>query len=280
MLFLRGYESGSCCCISKRSCLSRLRVDFASCRKQCRCISIGQFSCTWLWRQDSDSRTSWSRLCWPLVHLFRVVVALDELHQPSCCTAWRPLIIVAALLSALKLLNAAVSPSGKERSDRVSPDPIYRGSDGDLEVKSTTHQNPKTPLLGLLNDTLESSATLAPERDCPSSPSPCPTPPPSPPSTPPPSAPPAPALTPHLPLPAVCRAGEDGERREEERAHSSNPSADPYCRVMGLLGMGHRLFVPKLLAVRDGVGSCTTDRIKHAGFFGLKVGRLTDSIDG
>ncbi|XP_031159776.1 rab GTPase-activating protein 1-like isoform X3 [Sander lucioperca] len=57
-----------------------------------------------------------------------------------------------------------------------------------------------------------------------------------------------PALTPHLPLPAVRRAMVDGEGKAEEIAHSSQASADSYCKVMDLLGMGHRLFVPKLLA--------------------------------
>uniref|UniRef100_A0A3P8WIZ0 RAB GTPase activating protein 1 like n=1 Tax=Cynoglossus semilaevis TaxID=244447 RepID=A0A3P8WIZ0_CYNSE len=57
-----------------------------------------------------------------------------------------------------------------------------------------------------------------------------------------------PALTTHLPLPAVCGAVEDGEEEEEEKAHSSQASADSFCRVMDILGMGHRLFVPRLLA--------------------------------
>lgn len=48
------------------------------------------------------------------------------------------------------------------------------------------------------------------------------------------------------------RAVEDGEGTAEEGGHSSEASADSFCRVMGLLGMGHRLFVPKLLAVREG----------------------------
>ncbi|XP_035509983.1 rab GTPase-activating protein 1-like isoform X3 [Morone saxatilis] len=43
-------------------------------------------------------------------------------------------------------------------------------------------------------------------------------------------------------------AVEDREGTAEERAHSSQASEDSFCRVMGLLGMGHRLFVPKLLA--------------------------------
>lgn len=146
--------------------------------------------------------------------------------------------------------QALISP-GKKAKCSHSPTPMQRVSDGNSKGKSISHQTPKTPLLGLLNDTLESSATLAPERDCPSPTSPCPTPP----STPPPSPPPVPALPQNLPLPAVCRAGEDGERGEEERAHSSNSPADPYCRVMGLLGMGHRLFVPKLLAVSNGAGT-------------------------
>lgn len=99
------------------------------------------------------------------------------------------------------------------------------------------------------DDTLESPATPAPERDR-SSPSPCQTLPPSPPSSPPPSPPPLAALTPHLPLPAVHRVLEDGEEASEERARGAQASPDSFCRVMGLLGMGHRLFVPRLLAVR------------------------------
>lgn len=59
-------------------------------------------------------------------------------------------------------------------------------------------------------------------------------------------------MTTHLPLPAVRTTEEDGEEKSEESAHGSQASADSYCRVMGLLGMGHRLFVPKLLAVREG----------------------------
>ncbi|XP_035759944.1 pleckstrin homology domain-containing family A member 7-like, partial [Neolamprologus brichardi] len=112
---------------------------------------------------------------------------------------------------------------------------------------SSTPTTQETP--GHLDDTLESSSILAPERDRPSpSPSPCPTPPPSPPRSPPPSPPPVPVLTPHLPLPAVRKAVEDGEGTTEERAHGSQASADSFCRVMDLLGMGHRLFVPRLLA--------------------------------
>jgi len=92
---------------------------------------------------------------------------------------------------------------------------------------------------------LESSAPPAPERDRPS-------PRPSPPHSPPPTH----ALTTHLPLPAACGALEDGEGRagegEEEPAPGGQASADSYCKAMGLLGMGHRLFVPKLLAVRGG----------------------------
>lgn len=41
---------------------------------------------------------------------------------------------------------------------------------------------------------------------------------------------------------------EDGEGKTEERAHGSQASPDSFCRVMDLLGMGHRLFVPRLLA--------------------------------
>lgn len=99
------------------------------------------------------------------------------------------------------------------------------------------------------DDTLASSATLAPERDHPSS-LPCPTPPPSPPHTPPSTPSGVPALSPQLPHPAARRAVEDGDGTAEESTHSSQASADSFGRVMDLLGMGHRLFVPKLLAVR------------------------------
>ncbi|KAI9517458.1 hypothetical protein NQZ68_004675 [Dissostichus eleginoides] len=115
-------------------------------------------------------------------------------------------------------------------------------------LKSTCPTTPRNPL-GRSDYTLESSATLAPERDRPSpSPSPCPTPPPSPPLSPLPSPTSIPSLTPHRPLPAVHMALEDGEGNAEERANSSEASADSFCKAMGLLGMGHRLFVPKLLA--------------------------------
>lgn len=117
----------------------------------------------------------------------------------------------------------------------------------DPTIKLNLSESTKTRCDG----TLESPATLAPERDR-SSPSPCPTPPPSPPNTPPPSPPPIPALTPRLPLPAVRRVLEDGEGTSEESAHGTQASPDSFCRVMGLLGMGHRLFVPRLLAVRNG----------------------------
>lgn len=135
---------------------------------------------------------------------------------------------------------------------RTQPDRL--NTDLNTAYCSPKHTNLSAPSQSFLqlrnplwrsDDTLESSATLAPERDRPS-PSPCPTPPPSPP----PSPPPIPALTPHLQLPAVRRAVEDGEGKAEEGAHSSQPSADSFCKVMGLLGMGHRLFVPRLLAVR------------------------------
>lgn len=59
-------------------------------------------------------------------------------------------------------------------------------------------------------------------------------------------------MTTRLPLPAVRRAVEDGEGKSDEGAQSSQASEDSYCKVMDLLGMGHRLFVPKLLAVREG----------------------------
>ncbi|XP_037104527.1 rab GTPase-activating protein 1-like isoform X2 [Syngnathus acus] len=89
----------------------------------------------------------------------------------------------------------------------------------------------------LSDDTLESSAIPSPKRD---SPSPLASPPSPLPSPPPLSAP--------LQLPAVRRAVEDGEGTAEQKAQSSQASADSFCKVMDLLGMGHRLFVPKLLA--------------------------------
>lgn len=66
---------------------------------------------------------------------------------------------------------------------------------------------------------------------------------------------------------------EDGEGTAEERAHSSQASADSFCRVMGLLGMGHRLFVPKLLAVREGVvgNRCWMKETEHAGMVRFRV---------
>lgn len=70
------------------------------------------------------------------------------------------------------------------------------------------------------------------------------------------------------------RVVEDGEGTAEERAHSSQASADSFCRVMGLLGMGHRLFVPKLLAVREGVvgdGRCWMKETEHAGMVRFRV---------
>lgn len=118
-----------------------------------------------------------------------------------------------------------------------------------LQVDPTITLHPSESTKTPCDDTLESPATLAPEQER-SSPSPCQTLPPSPPSSPPPSPPPIPALAPHLPLPAVHRVLEDGEGTSEERAGGTQASPDSFCRVMGLLGMGHRLFVPRLLAVR------------------------------
>lgn len=69
------------------------------------------------------------------------------------------------------------------------------------------------------------------------------------------------------------RAVEDGEGAAEEKAHSSQASADSFCRVMGLLGMGHRLFVPKLLAVREG-GLGNRSLIKESGDAGMVRFRL------
>lgn len=118
-----------------------------------------------------------------------------------------------------------------------------------LQVDPTITLHPSESTKTPCDDTLESPATLAPEQER-SSLSPCQTLPPSPPSSPPPSPPPIPALAPHLPLPAVHRVLEDGEGASEERAGGTQASPDSFCRVMGLLGMGHRLFVPRLLAVR------------------------------
>lgn len=47
-----------------------------------------------------------------------------------------------------------------------------------------------------------------------------------------------------LPMPPAVRALEEGASAGEEQADYTE-------RVMTLLGMGHRLFVPRLLAVRD-----------------------------
>lgn len=69
------------------------------------------------------------------------------------------------------------------------------------------------------------------------------------------------------------RAVEDGEGSTEERAQSSQASADSFCKVMGILGMGHRLFVPKLLAVREGglgEGYCLRET-EHAGMVWFSV---------
>lgn len=88
------------------------------------------------------------------------------------------------------------------------------------------------------------AATLAPSRDL--CPSPCPSPLPSPP----------PCATLPLTPPAVRLALEDGgggglaeEEGDGGGAEAGQAGAESVCRVMGLLGMGHRLFVPKLLAV-------------------------------
>lgn len=50
------------------------------------------------------------------------------------------------------------------------------------------------------------------------------------------------------PIPPVMRRLEEGGAAGEDRAGMVNDCTD---RVMGMLGMGHRLFVPRLLAVRD-----------------------------
>lgn len=75
------------------------------------------------------------------------------------------------------------------------------------------------------------------------------------------------------------RAVEDGEGKAEESAQGSQASADSFCRVMGLLGMGHRLFVPRLLAVRGGGGggvagagkSCGIKENRHVWMLGLEL---------
>ena len=88
---------------------------------------------------------------------------------------------------------------------------------------------------GPFDDTLESPATLAPPRD---SPSPLPSPP---------APPPLPCLDPQLAPVAVHGAAEEAGSPGEVEAGQ----ADSVCKVMGMLGMGHRLFVPRLLAVRE-----------------------------
>ena len=56
-------------------------------------------------------------------------------------------------------------------------------------------------------------------------------------------------LSPPLsPIPPAVRALEEGGSAGEERAAQGPDYTE---RVMTLLGMGHRLFVPRLLAVRD-----------------------------
>lgn len=55
--------------------------------------------------------------------------------------------------------------------------------------------------------------------------------------------------------PAVCRTLEDGPPGQDHIGEGVGMGADPTTRVLGLLGMGHRLFVPRLLAVRGGRGS-------------------------
>lgn len=52
-----------------------------------------------------------------------------------------------------------------------------------------------------------------------------------------------------LPMPPAVRALEEGASAEEEQAALGPDYTE---RVMTLLGMGHRLFVPRLLAVRNG----------------------------
>lgn len=80
----------------------------------------------------------------------------------------------------------------------------------------------------ILNYTLESPLNLSLEQD-PSSSSPCP----------------CPTL--------VMSVMEDGGDIGEEEAGGGEAGVDSVCNVMGLLGMGHRLFVPRLLAVRLGM---------------------------
>lgn len=71
------------------------------------------------------------------------------------------------------------------------------------------------------------------------------------------------------------RVVDNGEGKAEERAHSSEASADSFCKVMGLLGMGHRLFVPKLLAVRKrGPGNrCWMKKLSMLGWSGVELER-------
>lgn len=80
----------------------------------------------------------------------------------------------------------------------------------------------------LLNDTLESPINLSPELDrSSSSPYPLPT--------------------------LVMSVVEDGGDIGEEEPCGREAGVDSVCKVMGLLGMGHRLFVPRLLEVRLGM---------------------------
>lgn len=73
--------------------------------------------------------------------------------------------------------------------------------------------------------------------------------------------------------PVVCRTLEDGPPGQEGIGEGVGMGADPTTRVLGLLGMGHRLFVPRLLAVRGGSGSEREGETETSGklhsYFGL-----------
>ncbi|KAJ3599499.1 hypothetical protein NHX12_033459 [Muraenolepis orangiensis] len=188
--------------------------------------------------------------------IFNVALAL---LKPSCSLVNKALVFrtnsrrpLSVLLSSLA--SSPVGPAGSRTSCR---DPIravvlrlwrYRANDRSLDSDDGPHlllslaqnYNPQNSP-GPSDDMLEpTAATLAQARDpLPSSTStsPCPTPPSSSP----------PRTTPSLLPPAVRQGLEDGGGKAEEEG-AEGGQAESVCRVMGLLGMGHRLFVPKLLA--------------------------------
>ncbi|XP_041967876.1 rab GTPase-activating protein 1-like isoform X5 [Alosa sapidissima] len=65
-----------------------------------------------------------------------------------------------------------------------------------------------------------------------------------------------------LPLPPAVRlALEDGAPGQENMGEGVGLGTDSTTRVLGLLGMSHRLFMPRLLAVREGEGRKTNSEM-------------------